>query len=53
LLAGLIVLTGKGEPLALVGDGFAIPGMIIGTLAFMGLTAMLYRYISSLGRKTI
>jgi putative OPT family oligopeptide transporter len=53
LLAGLIVMTGKGEPLALVGDGFAIPGMIVGALAFAGLTAALYRYIGSLGRKTI
>ncbi len=53
LLAGLIVATGKGEPLALVGDGFAVPGMIIGMVAFIAITGALYRYISGLGRRRV
>jgi hypothetical protein len=43
LLAGLIVVTGKGAPLALVGDDFATPALFIGLAVFAALTAWLYR----------
>ncbi len=44
LLAGLIVATGNGAPLALVGDGFATPAIAIGLVVFAGLLAGLYRW---------
>ena len=50
-LAGLIVVSGKGEPLALVGDGFKILGELIGTLAFIAITAGLYRWIAAMSRR--
>ena len=52
LLAGLIVVSGKGEPLALVGDGFKTAGEAIGTLAFIAVTAALYRWTASVGRRS-
>ena len=42
-LAGLIVATGKGEPLGLVTD-FERPSMFIGILVAAGLIAVLYRW---------
>ena len=45
LLAGIIVVTGKGEPFALVGDGFAASADVVGTLAFVAVVALLYRWI--------
>ncbi len=44
LLAALIVFSGKGEPLAVVGDNFAVPAQIIGTLAFIAVVWGLYRW---------
>ncbi|UAK23946.1 OPT family oligopeptide transporter [Sphingomonas nostoxanthinifaciens] len=43
-LAGLIVATGSGAPLALVGTSFATPGIVIGLALFAGLLAVLYRW---------
>ena len=49
-LAALIVVSGKSEPLALVGDGFATAGEVVGTLAFIAVTAALYRWIAAVSR---
>jgi len=50
LLAGIIVATGKGAPLALVSDGFAPYANVLGTLAFIATSLALYRWITSLSR---
>ena len=44
LLAGLIVVTGNGAPLALVGEDFAPFDMVLGVIAFAGTLAVLYRH---------
>jgi putative OPT family oligopeptide transporter len=41
-LAGLIVLSKKGEPLAVVGDGFAPTAAVLGGLGFLGAAIGLY-----------
>jgi putative OPT family oligopeptide transporter len=46
LLAGLIVATGKGAPLALVGDGFTTPSIFVGLAVFAAILAWLYRWIA-------
>jgi hypothetical protein len=51
-LAGLIVGTNKGEPLALVGDAFQKAAVPIGLVAFAAIAAALYRWIAIQGRKT-
>jgi putative OPT family oligopeptide transporter len=43
LFAGVVAGTGSGSPLALVGDDFAVPGILLGTLVFAALLALLYR----------
>jgi putative OPT family oligopeptide transporter len=43
-LAGLIVATGSGTPLALVGEDFATPAIFIGLAVFAALIAWLYRW---------
>jgi putative OPT family oligopeptide transporter len=43
VLAGLIVASGKSEPLALVGDGFATAALFLGAAGFAGVLALLYR----------
>ncbi len=53
LLSGIIVFSGKGAPLALVGDSFLVPSEIIGGIAFVVLTIVLYRWVASLARKAI
>jgi putative OPT family oligopeptide transporter len=45
LLSGIIVASGKGAPLALVGDSFLIPSEIIGGIAFVLLALALYRWV--------
>ncbi|HWI84742.1 MAG TPA: oligopeptide transporter, OPT family [Sphingomonas sp.] len=47
-LAGLIVTTGSGTPLALVGDWFATPAIFIGLAVFGAITAYLYRWVARL-----
>ena len=44
LLAGLIVATGSGAPLALVGESFETPAVAIGVLLFAAMLAGLYRW---------
>jgi putative OPT family oligopeptide transporter len=43
LYAGIVVVSGKGAPFALVGDSFATPALIGGSLGFAVLIALLYR----------
>ncbi len=50
-LAGLIVTTGKGEPLAVVGESFAKVAVWIGLVAFAAITAGLYRWISGMAKR--
>ena len=40
----IVYLSGSDAPLALVGDGFAVPALIGGTIAFLVILASLYRY---------
>jgi len=51
LLAGLIVVSGKGEPLAVVGDGFAPIAQILGVIVFAAVTAALYSWAARSGRR--
>jgi hypothetical protein len=51
LLAGLIVVSGKGEPLAVVGDGFTHIAEILGVIVFAIVTAALYRWTAQNGRR--
>ncbi len=41
--AGIVAASGSDSPLAVVGDGFAMPGLIGGTALFVVLTLWLYR----------
>jgi putative OPT family oligopeptide transporter len=50
LLAGIIVRSGNGTPLAVVGDAFNTPATVLGTVGFFALTAVMYVWISRLGR---
>jgi putative OPT family oligopeptide transporter len=45
-LAGVIVASGNGAPLALVGDAFATPAIFVGLAIFGAITAYLYRWIA-------
>ena len=49
LLAAVVVFSGNGAPLALVGEGFATAGQVLGLLAFTGIGVGLYRWL--LGRE--
>ncbi len=42
--AGVVAVAGTDTPLAVVGDSFEKPGIILGLLLFAGATALLYRY---------
>ncbi len=41
--AGIVAAAGTDAPLALAGEGFAMPALIGGTLLFVALTWLLYR----------
>jgi putative OPT family oligopeptide transporter len=51
LLAGIIVASGKGTPLALVGDAFATPSNVIGGIAFILAVAASYRWTMGRAQK--
>ncbi len=53
LLSGIIVFSGKGAPLALVGDSFLIPSEIIGGIAFIALAIGLYRWVAGLAERAM
>ena len=42
--AGIVYLTNSDAPLALVGEDFATPALVGGTILFLGIVAALYRY---------
>jgi putative OPT family oligopeptide transporter len=46
ILAGIIVASGKAEPLAIVGDAFAAASNWVGGIAFVAVCAVLYRWIA-------
>jgi putative OPT family oligopeptide transporter len=48
LLAALVVFSGKGAPLALVGDDFATAGKWLGGLCFTAAVVILYRWLNRL-----
>ncbi|WP_380785086.1 OPT family oligopeptide transporter [Sphingomonas sp. R86521] len=48
--AGIVYLTNKETPLALVGDGFVSIALVGGTLLFAALTWLLYRRTMAVGR---
>jgi putative OPT family oligopeptide transporter len=50
-LAGVIVASNKGTPLALVGDGFAAYANVLGTIAFIVVTLGLYGWAERLSRR--
>lgn len=45
ILAAVVVFSGQGAPLALVGEGFAGTGRLLGLLAFAGIGFGLYRWL--------
>jgi len=49
LLAALVVFSGKGAPLAIVGDDFATAGKWLGGLCFTAAVVILYRWLNRLG----
>lgn len=51
LLAAIIVFSGNGSPLALVGTNFANAASVLGALAFVVLIVLLYRWAGSLASK--
>ena len=51
LLAGIIVASGNGAPLALVGDSFANWSEVIGGIAFIALCTWLYRWAGGLAKR--
>ncbi len=49
-IAAIVVFSGKGAPLALVGDGFGTAAIWIGGIAFVAVNVALYRWVARLGR---
>ncbi|MBW8744127.1 MAG: oligopeptide transporter, OPT family [Sphingomonas sp.] len=50
-LAGLIVVTGSGTPLGLVGDSFETPAMFVGLAVFGAIIAYCYRWIARISAR--
>ncbi len=50
VIAAIVVFSGKGAPLALVGPGFSHAAIWIGGLAFVAVNVALYRWVARLGR---
>ena len=44
IYAGIVGLSGKDAPLAIVGDGFTTPAKLIGTVVFAAAATLLYKY---------
>jgi len=45
ILAAVVVFSGNGAPLALVGESFATTGQVLGFVAFAGVGVALYRWL--------
>ncbi|HJR12712.1 MAG TPA: oligopeptide transporter, OPT family [Rhodanobacteraceae bacterium] len=52
IFAGVVGLSGKQNPIALVGDSFATPSIAIGGVVFALTVIVLYRWIIGMGRAT-
>jgi putative OPT family oligopeptide transporter len=52
VFAGIVGLSGKQGPIALVGEGFATPSIILGGVVFAVTVIVLYRWILRMGRAT-
>jgi putative OPT family oligopeptide transporter len=52
IFAGIVGLSGKQNPIAVVGDSFATPSIIIGGLVFAIMVIVLYRWIIRMARST-
>jgi putative OPT family oligopeptide transporter len=52
LMAGIIVVTGKESPLALVSDAFEPTAIKLGAVVFAVLVLALYAWVTNLGRRT-
>ena len=50
-LAGLIVATGRSEPLAIVSKAFAAPAAWLGVIAFTAATVGLYRWVAGMAQR--
>ena len=50
IFAGIVGFSGKQNPIALVGDAFTTPSIIIGGVVFAALVVILYRWIIGMGR---
>jgi putative OPT family oligopeptide transporter len=50
IIAAIVVFSGKGAPLALVGEGFGTAAIWIGGIAFVAVNVALYRWVARLGR---
>jgi len=49
VIAAIVVFSGKDAPLAVVGEGFEVPAVWIGAVAFIGSIAALYRGLNRAG----
>jgi hypothetical protein len=50
VFAGIVGLSGKQGPIALVGDSFATPSIVLGGVAFAACVVVLYRWIIRMGQ---
>jgi putative OPT family oligopeptide transporter len=50
VIAAIVVFSGKGAPLALVGPGFGTAAIWIGAIAFIAVNVVLYRWVARRGR---
>jgi len=50
IFAGIVGLSGKQGPIALVGDSFATPSIVIGGVVFAITVIVLYRWIIGMAR---
>ena len=53
VLSAIVVFSGVGAPLALVGAGFGTTAIILGGLAFAGTAFVLYRWVLSMGARSV
>ena len=52
IFAGVVAFSGKQNPIAVVGDNFATPSIIIGGIVFAVTIALLYRWIIRMGQSS-
>jgi len=52
VISAIVVFSGKGAPLGLVGPGFETAGIVIGGLAFAVISFLLYRWVLRMGSRS-